>query len=144
MQLTLAEAYARLGNTTECEYALHEARVNSDEQYYIRSIAEVRSGGKAHQLDVSEYMSNMQDRFRRHWSPPKLTDSTTTLASFNVQPNGEITDLAIARSSGDKEMDRACLQAVKSSSPVAFLPPGSTKPINVEFAFNYNRKARSR
>ena len=51
-----------------------------------------------------------------------------TLITFRVLPNGEITDVKIYQSSGNKQLDEAAYRAVLKSNPVKPHPEGITRP----------------
>ncbi|MDJ0666619.1 MAG: TonB family protein [Desulfobacterales bacterium] len=51
-----------------------------------------------------------------------------TLITFRVLPSGEITDVEIYESSGNKQLDEAAYRAVLKSNPVKPHPEGITRP----------------
>lgn len=51
-----------------------------------------------------------------------------TLITFRVLPNGEIADVKIYQSSGNKQLDEAAYRAVLKSNPVKPHPEGITRP----------------
>ncbi|HEY9792619.1 MAG TPA: TonB family protein [Candidatus Obscuribacterales bacterium] len=138
LELTRAEAWARSGNSMQAEYALRNSSAATNEAFYIRSFADFSGAGKPHALNTSEYLSNLQSRIKSNWYPPPRTSTLSTQTSFKIEPNGRIIDVVISRSSGDEELDRACMQALKSASPAAALPPGTREAVVVVFNFDYN------
>jgi colicin import membrane protein len=51
-----------------------------------------------------------------------------TLLKFKILPNGEITDIEIVKSSGNRYLDESAYRAVKKASPVAPHPEGFGRP----------------
>jgi colicin import membrane protein len=51
-----------------------------------------------------------------------------TLITFRVLPSGEIVDVKIYQSSGNKQLDEAAYRAVLKSNPVKPHPEGVTRP----------------
>lgn len=47
-----------------------------------------------------------------------------TWVTFEIMPDGEITNIEITRRSGNEYMDSAAVMAIKKSSPLRSLPPG--------------------
>jgi colicin import membrane protein len=51
-----------------------------------------------------------------------------TLIQFRILPNGEITDIEVVQSSGNRYLDESAYRAVKKASPVAPHPEGINRP----------------
>jgi TonB family protein len=57
-----------------------------------------------------------------------MGDHLETLIQFRILPNGEITNIEIVKSSGNRYLDESALRAVKKASPVAPHPEGLGQP----------------
>jgi colicin import membrane protein len=55
-------------------------------------------------------------------------DRLETLLRFKILPNGEITDIEIVKSSGNRYLDESAYRAVTKASPVAPHPEGIGRP----------------
>ena len=55
-------------------------------------------------------------------------DHLETLITFRILPNGEITDINIVKSSGNRYLDESAYRAVRKASPVAPFPEGINRP----------------
>lgn len=58
----------------------------------------------------------------------RSSQNLATLITFRILPNGEIIDVKLFKSSGNKQLDEAAYRAVLKSSPVSPHPEGITKP----------------
>ena len=88
-------------------------------------------------IDMRKYFSEIQRRVKRNWNPKYALEEYTTVLTFSIQRNGQITLLAVRRTSGSQEVDREALEAVQDSAPFDPLPANfPLDEINVEFNFN--------
>ncbi|MDJ0901160.1 MAG: TonB family protein [Xenococcus sp. MO_188.B8] len=88
-------------------------------------------------LDMRKYFAEIQRRVRRNWHPKYAAQEYTTVLSFSIQRNGQITLLSVSRTSGSPEVDREALEAVQDSGPFDPLPANfPADMLNVEFNFN--------
>ena len=88
-------------------------------------------------IDMRKYFSEIQRRVRRNWNPKYALKEYTTVLSFSIQRNGQITLLAVRRTSGSQKVDLEALEAVQDSAPFAPLPANfPLDEISVEFNFN--------
>lgn len=55
-------------------------------------------------------------------------DDLVTLIQFRILPNGDITDIEIVKSSGNRYLDESAYRAVKKASPLAPHPEGLGRP----------------
>jgi colicin import membrane protein len=58
----------------------------------------------------------------------RSSQNLATLITFRILPNGEIIDVKLYKSSGNKQLDEAAYRAVLKSSPVSPHPDGIAKP----------------
>jgi len=88
--------------------------------------------------DYKSYMAYIQTRIKRHWDPPQIHKSTNTSIQFTVDQKGQVSNAKIIESSGNADMDKAALDALKAASPMPKLPPTKDKSVEVQFHFAYN------
>ncbi len=88
-------------------------------------------GGGGVRLDVREfpfsyYLAALRSRIQSNWEPPyqaaRSSISRKALIYFKIQRNGEISDVVIENSSGDRLFDQAALRAVTLANPLPPLP----------------------
>ncbi|RTL38854.1 MAG: TonB family protein [Candidatus Melainabacteria bacterium] len=84
------------------------------------------------------YMAYVETRIKRNWHPPSMTKSMSVLVHFNLDKNGNMSNEKVVESSGDEQMDKAAIAALKAAAPFPKLPPGNEKPVEVQFRFQYN------
>ncbi len=84
-----------------------------------------------------EYLALIQYRIEQNWRPPRSEHvQSTTIISFRILKNGEITQVFLGRSSGVFALDQAAQRAVFSASPLPPLPAEtSIKSLGVHFEF---------
>lgn len=97
-----------------------------------------RLDGANRSPDFSRYLLELQRRIRRAWMPPKMPSSKSAVITFTIGETGELLGLHLQRSSGDRAMDDAAIQAIKNSAPFQHLPPYSPDSVDVQFTFDYN------
>jgi len=86
----------------------------------------------------SAYMADLQRRIKRAWFPPKAAETRQTKVTFTVQKNGQMTDLAVSKSSGLQIVDNAAKKAVENAAPYRPLPDTFPSEIKLEMTFDYN------
>ncbi|CAN5386848.1 hypothetical protein BH10CYA1_BH10CYA1_52470 [soil metagenome] len=88
--------------------------------------------------DFKTYVTYIQNRIKRHWEPPHIHKSTDTAIQFTVDKNGNVSNAKVIESSGNADMDKAALDALKEASPMPKLPPTKEESVEVQFHFAYN------
>ncbi len=88
--------------------------------------------------DYKSYMTFIQARIKRHWEPPHISKTTDTAIQFTVDKDGIVSNGRVIESSGNAEMDKAALDALKAAAPFPKLPPSDEKTVEVQFHFAYN------
>lgn len=87
--------------------------------------------GDGVRLDVKEfpfsyYLAALRTRIQSNWDPPyqavRSSISKKALIYFKIQRSGEITNIAVEKSSGDMLFDQAALRAVTLANPLPPLP----------------------
>lgn len=89
---------------------------------------------------IQQYMDNMQHTVKANWTPKANTEKPIRVVlKYRIHKNGEISNIEVLKTSGDKQMDETAIEAVKKSSPLAELPDALPKNyVDVNFSFDYN------
>jgi TonB family protein len=74
---------------------------------------------------LAYYFVLIQDKITGNWTPPRVVPSTvgTINLSMKVLRSGQVRDLTLKSSSGDRLLDDSALRAVRLSTPLPPLPP---------------------
>lgn len=88
-------------------------------------------------VDFGPYMTQMKKAIQAKWISPKLTKGKNAVAVFSIQRDGSITDAELAESSGNSEVDASAMAALKAASPLAPLPKGSPKHVQIRYKFEW-------
>ncbi|MDF2690423.1 MAG: tonB [Gammaproteobacteria bacterium] len=76
-----------------------------------------------------------------HLVYPDLAQSTiqqgSTQLAFDLQPNGQISDIELVKSSGAEDLDQAAINAVQKSSPIA-MPIHLNQSIHLSLPVNFS------
>jgi protein TonB len=89
---------------------------------------------------LAYYFVLIQDKITGNWTPPKMGPGTTAglNLSLRILRSGQVRDLAIDASSGDRILDDSALRAVRLSTPLPPLPPlfrAETLYLQLRFTF---------
>ena len=96
--------------------------------------------GKTYNLGLfNDYMPKMQQQIKSNWEPVKRENSSRVILKYEIKKDGTLGDYDVIKSSGDKNVDKAAIKALKKSSPFEPLPEGFTgDKVDVQFTFDYN------
>ena len=109
-----------------------DLQANASQQAYNPALLDPQQN-----IDMRKYFSEIQRRVRRNWNPGSPMEEYTTVLSFSIQRNGQITGLQVRQTSGSQEIDREALEAVQNSAPFDPLPANfPLDNVNVQFNFN--------
>jgi len=90
------------------------------------------SGGAAVLSRIQNYKIEAAIAVSQSWAFSQqlaaANEQLETLISFRILPNGDITDIEIVQSSGNRYLDESAYRAVKKASPVAPHPEGLNRP----------------
>ncbi|MBI2883925.1 MAG: TonB family protein [Candidatus Methylomirabilis oxyfera] len=89
---------------------------------------------------LAYYFVLIQDKITSNWMPPKMSPGTMAgvSVSMRILRSGQIRDLAVGLSSGDRLLDDSAVRAVSLSSPLPPLPPlykAETLSLELRFTF---------
>ncbi len=97
-------------------------------------------------VDFRPYLQNALEDVRLRWLPvipqvaraPRLKQGTVVI-QLAITPDGDIKNLKIEKSSGNRKMDRAAFNSVRNSSPFPPLPSdfdGQSLALRLHFYYN--------
>lgn len=89
---------------------------------------------------LAYYFVLIQDKITSNWMPPKMSPGTMAgvSVSLRILRSGQIRDLAVGLSSGDRLLDDSAVRAISLSSPLPPLPPlykAETLSLELRFTF---------
>lgn len=93
---------------------------------------------QAEDVDFGPYMAAMQKAVKKHWFPPRGSESKHTVVLWKIQNDGTITNVRLDKSSGSPNVDEASLKAVRALGKFRPLPAGAPDSIDIQFTFDYN------
>lgn len=85
--------------------------------------------------DKEFYLSDLQKKVELNWFIPQNSTDKSALANFIVNKSGEISNIEIIRSSGNKEFDESIIRAIYKASPCAPLAKNEDA-ISIKFFFS--------
>ncbi len=91
----------------------------------------------ARQDNLAPYFDEIKRRVKRNWQPSSPGEEQLTVLGFTIQRNGQITGLRVVQTSGNQQVDRDALEAVRQSGPFDALPQ-SFKRDRLDIQFNFN------
>jgi TonB family protein len=92
----------------------------------------------ANNFDFGSYISQMKHDIQLKWQPPKGFENRRVVVTFVIARNGTISDPSVVESSGVESVDRSALEALKSASPLAPLPLGAPKSVQIKYQFDWH------
>jgi TonB family protein len=84
-----------------------------------------------------DYLLDMRDRIVKNWNQNQKTTGIVVM-SYNIQRNGQITDIEVATSSGNPVLDLAAQRALVNTRVLAPLPAafsGTRLPVRLRFEY---------
>lgn len=101
------------------------------------SFASAETAASTKDIDFGPYMSTLQKLIKQNWFSNNAPGAKKVVVSFKVHSKGNVSDLAIFRSSGISSEDNIALQAVRNCDPFAPLPDGAPENVDIQFAFDF-------
>lgn len=97
---------------------------------------------KCSQDQIKEYISELKT--------PEIVEkkklNVTTIITFNLSEEGKVVDVAIKKSSGNKEVDQLCLEHIKKmknwEAEISDNMNVATSNLNLKFHFKYTPKEK--
>jgi len=93
-------------------------------------------------VDLTEYVKLVRAKVQRAWYPLVGADlwmkRACAVVDFTIRPDGGVSTLTLARSSGDLQLDRAALSGIISAVAFPIFPGSSSKGLGCRFRFYYN------
>ena len=86
----------------------------------------------------SAYGNYLKQRVWPAWVTPERHQTVSMVVSFEIDKDGNVSELKIKRSSGDIEFDNSALDAVRNVSPFEPLPAGNATSADVALTFWQN------
>ena len=91
------------------------------------------------EIDFYPYMNELKRRIKINWHPPKGKEQLRIVVLFRVEKNGKLDNIKIIESSGDKQADKAAINAVEITAPFRPLPAEfKGQSVDVQLYFDYN------
>ena len=95
-------------------------------------------------LDVSDfpfayYLAAVQRKITERWEG-RAQPGRQPVAVFEIARNGQVSKLAIEKSSGNSYYDQQALRAITEASPLPPLPPEFSEPsLRIHLGFNFTQ-----
>ena len=86
---------------------------------------------------MSRYDRDIHDRSKERWRPDlalvqQVSDGVETIVTFTIEANGSITDIALAKGSGNYAFDMSCAAAIQRAGRMP-PPPSAPWPVSILF-----------
>lgn len=121
-------------------YAEYKLKLSDNQNKSYKS-AKHQHNSKEPYFDT--YMTNLQDKIKGNWNPPKAKDSNNVVLLFKVDRNGNVLKAKVLKSSNNTAVDKSALEALRKSEPLEPLPKEfKGKNVDVQFNFDYNVLSR--
>jgi hypothetical protein len=89
--------------------------------------------------DMNPYISNLQRKIKRHWTPPKGDENKRVVLFLRIAKGGNLLVLNVKDTSSNPDTDNAAISAVKKTLPFKPLPAAFKENyLDVVFTFDYN------
>ncbi len=86
--------------------------------------------------DYTAYFKKMSERIKEYWEPPATQKNKVVLVKFRLAPDGAISLLHVARSSGVAEADEQALKAIVATAPLPAPMPPFAQPMDMQYTFD--------
>jgi TonB family protein len=116
---------------------LHDLKKASDQAEAEREEEEEEAAAAGQDVDFAPYMATMKKTIQGKWTPPKGLEQKTVVAVFSIQKDGSIIEPEIVESSGSQQIDQSALKALSDASPLAPLPKGAPKRVQIRYKFDW-------
>lgn len=87
--------------------------------------------------DIGRFITQVELRVKRHWiRPPSTRDNVAVLLQVEMLPSGEVRNVEVIQSSGDRALDRSAQAAVYKAAPLP-VPPDPAAAARLLPRFNF-------
>lgn len=86
-------------------------------------------------VDVEAYMKAVSEKINKTWLEPKVPKKMEVNVVFTIDRAGKLTETAVKKPSGMKQLDDAAVNAVRRAAPFAPLPAGSDDKMRISYTF---------
>lgn len=91
-----------------------------------------------HSLDMRPYIAKMKGAIQQKWQPPKGLENRQVGVVFTIKSDGSIVSPVVVQSSGQLDVDKTALDALKAASPLDPLPKGAPRSVDIKYQFDWN------
>lgn len=91
-----------------------------------------------HSLDMRPYIAKMKGAIQQKWQPPKGLENRKVGVVFTIKNDGSIVSPVVVQSSGQADVDKTALDALKAASPLDPLPKGAPRSVDIKYQFDWN------
>jgi len=88
-------------------------------------------------VSFGSYMAKMKQQIQMQWHPPKGFENRHVTSVFTIMRDGTIKDAQIVEGSGVEAVDRSALEALRAASPLAPLPLGAPRSVQIRYHFDW-------
>ena len=89
------------------------------------------------QNDFSGYMSQLQAKIQRNWTPPEIIEEGNATVLFKVSRFGQVLSTEIVESSNNQVFDESALEALRKAAPFDKFPANTSKDaLNIKYTFH--------
>lgn len=88
-------------------------------------------------VDFGDYMTKMKQDIFKKWTPPKGLESRRVSVVFSIHRDGSIVNPEVVESSSNEEVDKSALAALAAASPLAPLPKGAPRSVDIRYVFDW-------
>lgn len=102
--------------------------------------------GSTHELkngSFQVYRKQMRRRIIAAWYPPEALGSRKVEIFFQLERNGHIRNLKLAKSSGSLEIDQAALAAIRNAEPLPVFPEDYKKEV-IDVIWSFDKESKTR
>lgn len=91
---------------------------------------------KQDKVDMQPYVRRLDEKIRRVWAPPKALKKSDVGVKFEIAKTGHVKNISVKKSSGEKPIDDAAVNAVKRAAPFDPLPEAAGDSFALVYTFN--------
>lgn len=89
------------------------------------------------QNDFSGYMSQLQAKIQKNWTPPDFVEDGNATILFKVSRFGQVLSTEIVESSNNQVFDESALEALRKAAPFDKFPANTSKDaLNIKYTFH--------